>query len=318
MSIRSSKMKAVRMHRYGGAEVVVIEHVEVPEPGPGEVLVAGHMAGVNPIDWKIREGHMSHVLPLALPYTFGCELEGTVASVGEGVTGFAPGDRVYGFPNLLRAGTYAEYTLMNASEIAHVPETLPKGEAATLPVAVMTAQDGLMLHGQLLAGERVLILGGAGGVGSAAVQLATALGAEVFATTSARNEDWVRSLGAETIDYVTQRPAEVLDSVDLVFDTVGGDSALDALGTLKLGGRFVSSNFMMPPKDALESLQARAAVYGIAPSGERLLEINKLVDAGNLRMRIDSVFPMHAASDALESSRSGRTRGKLLLEITPN
>lgn len=306
------------MHRYGGNEVVVLEEVECGNPGPEEVLVAVHAAGVNPVDWKIREGAMQRVLPLSFPYTFGCELSGVVQEVGKNVKRFRKGDAVFGYPNLVRSGAFAEQALMLEQELALAPASIPVPEAASLPVAVMTAMEGLYSYGRLEKGQRVLILGGSGGVGSAAIQLARRLGADVFATASHRNQQWLRDLGATPIDYTLQQTMDVVREVDLIFDTVGAESGIAALPSLRMGGRYVSSVYALPPAEVLGTRQAEAAVYGILPSAERLANIAAMVDSGELRMWIDRRFSLDEVPLALEASQSGRTRGKLLIQIAGN
>ncbi|MBY0369197.1 NADP-dependent oxidoreductase [bacterium] len=311
-------MKAARIHRYGGNDEVVIDEVAELQPGAGEVLVRVTAAGVNPVDWKIRSGYMSSVLPLAFPYTLGCEMSGSVMAIGEGVSEFQVGDIVYGYPNLMRSGCFAERILMLESELALAPKSVSEAEAAAFPVASITALDGLFTHGKLQAGERVLILGGSGGVGSAAIQLARAEGAEVWATASARNQDWLRELGATPIDYALHKPAEIVRDVDLVFDCVSVQSGIEALPSLKRGGRFVTSVFGLPPAELFEQFGVRSAMYGIQPSVSRLREIASRIDAGQLRMSIEKEYELSDVKQALAASEAGRTRGKLLVRLSSN
>lgn len=311
-------MKAARMHRYGGKEVVEVEQVDIPQPGPNEVLVKVAAAGVNPVDWKIREGYMQQVLPIQFPYTLGCDLAGTVESVGEAVTRFSVGDRVFGYPSLMRCGAFAELATILESELAHAPASVDLEMSAALPVACITAFDGLFTHGALAAGERVLILGGSGGVGSLAIQMAVGVGAEVFATASARNQDWLKGLGATPINYGSQTTADVVRDVDLILDCVGVESGLAALPSLKAGGRYVTTVYALPPEDALAQYGAKASMYGIQPSGERLREIAAMVDQGKLRMAIDTVYTLDQVPEALAASQAGRTRGKLLIRTSSN
>ncbi|MBM3761859.1 MAG: NADP-dependent oxidoreductase [Acidobacteria bacterium] len=309
-------MKAVRIHRYGDNEAVLTEEVSSQTAGPGEVQVRIAAAGVNPVDWKIRSGYMSTVLPIPFPYTLGCEMAGTVEAVGPGVTGFAIGDKVYGYPNLMRSGCFAESIVMPESELALAPTSIATFEAAAYPVAAITAYDGLFTHGGLKAGDRVLILGGAGGVGSAAIQLARAQGAEVWATASTRNQSRLAELGAVAIDYTAQKTADVIRDVDLILDCVGPESGSEALPSLKHGGRYVTSVFCLPPAEVFQQRQITAAMYGIQPSGERLREISKSIDAGQLRMSIDREFSLDQVAEALAASQTGRTRGKLLVRVS--
>lgn len=307
-------MKAARIHRYGGHDEIRIDEVELPSPGPTQVRVKIAAAAVNPVDWKISTGAMQAVLPLEFPYTLGCDLAGTVEAVGTEVSTFAPGDRVFGYPHLARSGAFAEEALVEAIELAHAPQSIPLDHAAALPVAVMTAWDGLMVHGGLEADQRVVVLGGAGGVGSAAVQLARWRGAEVFATTSTRNVAFVERLGAKVIDYTSQAVAEVVREADIVFDTVGPEPALAAAPALKPGGLLISSVYALPDKGALEPFAIRTKLYGIFPSGERLREIATIVDGGHIRLDIQQTFALHEIAAAFAASQSGRTRGKLLIK----
>jgi NADPH:quinone reductase-like Zn-dependent oxidoreductase len=307
-------MKAARIHQYGGHDEIRIDDVELPAPGPTQVRVRIAAAAVNPVDWKISTGAMKAVLPLEFPYTLGCDLAGVVEAVGEAVSEFAPGDAVFGYPHLSRSGAFAEAALVEANELAPAPRTIPLEEAAALPVAAMTAWDGLVVHGEIQAGQRVVVLGGAGGVGSAAVQLARWRGAEVFATTSTRNLEFVRDLGAAVIDYTSQAVAELVRDADIVFDTVGPVAALEAAATLKPGGLLISSVYALPDKALLEPYGIRTKLYGIFPSGERLREIAAIVDGGHIRLPVQQTFTLHEIAAAFAASQSGRTRGKLLIK----
>jgi NADPH:quinone reductase-like Zn-dependent oxidoreductase len=306
-------MKAARIHGYGGPSAVIVEEVDKPGVGPGEVLVKVAAAAVNPVDWKLREGYLRQQLQLGFPFTLGCDLSGVVAEVGEGVVDWRIGDAVYGYPHLLRCGAFAEYACMLEGELAPAPIGLDLAEAAALPVASITAWDGLFTHGALQPGERVLVLGGAGGVGSAAVQMAVAAGAEVWATTSRRNFDFVGALGARPIDYQNQKVADIVAPVDLLFDSVGIEAGMAAIDSLKPGGRYVTSVYGLPPAEILRERHLKTAVYGIQPSGERLRTINAIVERGALRLSVEREFPLREARAALEASQAGRTRGKLLL-----
>jgi NADPH:quinone reductase-like Zn-dependent oxidoreductase len=307
-------MKAARIHRYGGNDVVVIDEVAVPEPRPGEVLVKVAAAGVNPVDWKLREGYMSQVNPIQFPYTLGCDVAGQIASLGSSASRFQVGDSVYGYPSLSRSGAFAEYMLILESELALAPRSIPLAEAAALPVAAITAFDGLFTHGKLEAGETVLILGGSGGVGSAAIQLARQKGATVYATASARNLQWIQQLGAQAIDYGTQATADVVRDADLLLDCVGVDSGIPALPSLKQGGRYVTTVFSLPAPELLAQREAKGLQYGIQPSGQRLSEIASIVDSGFLKIPVERAFPLEQTAQALAASQTGRTRGKLLIQ----
>lgn len=230
-------MRAVRFHEYGPPSVLVVDEIDRPEPTAGEVLIKVHAAGVNPIDWKIRAGYLRQYMPVTLPSTPGLDVSGTVDSVGEGVSDFAPGDRVFG----RGAGTYAEYAVAPIATIAHIPEGVSFDQAATLHVGGVTAWLGLFDSAHLEPGQRVLIQGGAGGVGAIAVQLARWKGAYVIATASTANVEFVRSLGAdEVIDYTTVKVEDAVHDVDIVLDAVGGEVTAQSWSALKAGGILVT------------------------------------------------------------------------------
>jgi NADPH:quinone reductase-like Zn-dependent oxidoreductase len=306
-------MYAARIHRYGALDEVVVEECAEPVAGAGELVVRVAAAGVNPVDWKIASGGMRQVLPIEFPYTLGCDFAGVVEMVGGGVSGFVAGDAVFGYPSLLRSGAFAEKLRVGVGEIAKVPEGVSLEQAAALPVASITAHDGLVTHGKLTAGESVLVLGGAGGVGSAAVQLAVHLGARVYATASGRNREYVESLGATVIDYGSQRTEDVVRDVDLLLDCVGPEAGAAALGSLRRGGRFVTTVYALPPAGLFEALEVVPKLFGILPSAERLESIRPLAAAGKLVLHLDGRFGLQEARVALERSMAGRTRGKLLI-----
>lgn len=288
-------MKAVRVHGYG--QPLQIEDIAVPTPGAGQVLIAVKSAAVNPVDWKIAAGYLQAAIPNTMPLTLGCEFAGVTVATGE---------RVYGYVSLARNGAYAEYVVAETGEIAPIPGGLSFAQAASIPVALFTALDGLTVHGELREGQRVLVLGGAGGVGSMAVQLAKRHGAFVYATASARNQDRLRELGADVpLDYATADLASATPGVDLIFDSVGGEAAAAAVAALKPGGRMVSPAYaQVPPGVDLR-------LYGIQPDGARLAAF----PVESLKVFLDREYPLQDAAEALDYSRSGRARGKILLTV---
>ncbi len=232
-------MQAIRVYQYGGPEQLKLEQISCPEPQPDEVLVWVYATGVLPIEWKIRQGLFHAFNPATFPYIPGSAFAGVVEEVGSLVTTFRSGQAVFGRSN---KGTYAEYTTVSGETIALKPESLGFDEAATISGGATTAWEALFDHGGLQAGQRVLILGAAGGVGSFAVQLARWKGAQVIGTTGAANVDFVRSLGAETVvDYTSTPVEQVVHDVDLVVDTVGGQTLESAWPVIKRGGRLVST-----------------------------------------------------------------------------
>ncbi|MFT5681316.1 MAG: NADPH:quinone reductase-like Zn-dependent oxidoreductase [Myxococcota bacterium] len=310
-------MKAIRIHGYGDLDTLIYEDAPLPEPGPADVRVRVHAAAVNPVDWKIRAGYLAAMVPHQMPLTLGWDVSGVVEQVGADVTHLSVGDAVYSRPDITRNGTYAEYVVVRASEVAAKPATLSHNEAAAVPLAGLTAWQALFDHAQLKAGERVLIHAGAGGVGSFAIQFARSVGAHVIATASAANEALVRSLGAdEFVDYRSQRFEEVLAKVDVVLDTIGSDTQTRSISLLKSGGRLFSV-VGAPDADALAAVGATGGAFMVQPSSEALTEIAQLIDAGTVRVLIDSVFPLSETRAAHEKSQTGRAKGKIVLEVVP-
>ncbi len=310
-------MKAIRIHGYGDVETLRYEDAPLPEPGPEDVRIRVHAAGVNPVDWKIRAGYLASMLPHEMPLTLGWDVSGVVEKVGANVTHLSVGDAVYSRPDITRNGTYAEFVVVRASEAAAKPETLTHNEAAAVPLAGLTAWQALFDHAQLKPGERVLIHAGAGGVGSFAIQLAKWSGAHVISTASAANEALVRDLGAdEFVDYRSQRFEQVLAKVDVVLDTIGGDTQERSIQLLKSGGRLISVT-TPPEADALAAVGATGNLFMVQPSSESLGRIGALIDSGSVRVLIDSVFPLAEARAAHTKSETGRAKGKIVLEVVP-
>ena len=274
-------MKAIQVHAYGNADQLKLEQIPEPEPQESEVLVRVHAAGVNPADWKIRSGWMKDFRPSTFPYVPGVDLVGVVAKVGTGVTAFQPGQAVFGRSS---NGSYAEYSIAPANALALKPKMLSFDEAATIPVGATTAWQGLFDHGNLQSGQRVLILGGAGGVGIFAVQFAHWKGAHVISTASTNNVDFVRSLGAErVIDYTKTRVEDEIHDVDLVFDTVGGAALASAWPTIKRGGTLVSIAGQ-PDEAKAREFGVRTALFSAQVTSELLSTFAQLIDEGQIKV----------------------------------
>src|SRR6476659_9355549 len=240
-SATSQTMKAIRIHSYGGLEVLKYEDAPRPQPQAGEVLVRVHAAGVNPIDWKVRQGHMKDFWPHKFPLILGWDVSGTVEEVGPRVSRFKIGDEVYSIPDPTRNGAYADYVVVRESELALKPNSLHHIRAAAVPLAALTAWQSLFDTAQLQPGQRVLIHAGSGGVGHVAVQLAKWKGAYVFATASTKNQELLRELGVdEPIDYTKQKFEDVARDVDLVLDLIGGETQERSWSVLKKGGVLLS------------------------------------------------------------------------------
>ncbi|HLG79299.1 MAG TPA: NADP-dependent oxidoreductase [Ktedonobacteraceae bacterium] len=305
-------INAIQVHEYGDANQLKLEQIQRPVPGEGEVLVRVHAAGVNPVDWKIRSGWAKSFFTATFPYVPGADLAGIVEAVGPGVTSFQPGQAVFGRSS---QGSYTEYALAPANALALKPESLSFDEAATIPIGATTAWQGIFDHGNLQPGQRVLILGGAGGVGLFAIQFARWKGAQVITTTSTGNVEYVRSLGAETvIDYTRTRVEDVVHDVDLVFDTVGGQALETVWPTLKRGGTLVTVAGQ-PDQAKADELGIRTARFSASVSSELLSTFARLIDEGQVKVTIEKVFPLNEANKAHELSQSGHGRGRIVLHI---
>ncbi|MBE9139787.1 NADP-dependent oxidoreductase [Nodosilinea sp. LEGE 07088] len=307
-------MKAIQIHQYGGSETLTYEDIPRPEPAPEQVLVRIHAAGINPIDWKIRQGWLKEVFPYPFPLVLGTDMSGVVEKVGAEVTTLQPGQAVYGLVDMTLSGAYAEYGLGYATTIAPKPQTLSHLEAAAVPVVAQTAWQALFEVGNLQASQSVLIHAAAGGVGSFAVQFAKAKGLTVIGTASAQNLEFVRSLGADTvIDYHTS-DLSAARGVDMVLDPIGGDTQARSWELLKPGGILVST--AAPPDPTLaEKHQVRGTMIMVQPRSQLLSDIAALIDAGKVKPKVSQVFPLAAARQAQELSQQGHTRGKIVLQV---
>jgi len=305
-------MKAIRVHRNGGPEALVVEEAPTPHPGPGEVLVRVQAAGVTPdeLGWSTtRRTRSGAERPLPIP---GHDLAGIVADVGSEVRDVAVGMPVFALTDFSRDGAGAEYAIARPSELAPKPRTLDYVQAAAVPLAALTAWQGLLDHAELSAEQSVLIHGAAGGVGVFAVQLARWIGAYVIATASPRNLDLVLELGAdEIVDHTRVRFEDVVQDVDVVFDTVGRDTLSRSWRVLKKGGTLVSI-VERPSPETATALGVRAVFFIVEPSRERLARVGELIDAGKLRPVVGKVFPFAEARRAYEGAPS---RGRTVLKM---
>lgn len=306
----SAKMKAVIVNEYGGSDVVQYIDIDRPAPQAGEVLVKVHAAGVNPVDWKIRGG-LGQRMGLSLPIHLGGEIAGTVEAFGSDVSGFKEGDAVFG---IIGTGGFAEYAVVKAADLTRKPANLDFFHSAAVPLGALTAWQAMFDLGNLVAGQRLLVTGGSGGVGSLAIQIAKARGAHVTAMASGRNESYVRSLGVdEFIDYTKQPFEQEARDMDVVFDTVGGDTFQRAFLTVKKGGALVTA--VEFPKDESARYGVRAARVFCKPDAGQLAEIRDLVEAGQLKAHVATVLQLAEIREALALSEAGRTRGKIVLQV---
>ena len=302
-------IQAIHAHDYGGLEVLVLEGAPLPQPDADQVLIRLKAAGVNPADWKMRAGMYKQFMQLQFPWTPGMEGAGIIEAVGANVTSFKKGEEVYG----IVTGGYAEYALAKANEIQPRPASLTFEEAASLPVGVLTAW-GAIEAAQVESGQRVLVHGAAGGVGAYAVQLARWKGAHVTGTTSAKNVEFVRSLGAENvIDYQATSFETVLHDMDVVIDAVGGNIPERSFQVLRSGGVFVTVAARLS-EDAGKAQNIKAMGTGRAPA-ETLKQISELIEAKQLKPVTGAVFSLAAASQAQALSETGHGRGRIILKI---
>ncbi len=304
-------MKSISLRARGGPEALAYDEVQQPRPGEGEVLIRVHAAGVIQTElswvptWTTQAGE-----PRTLPVIPGHEFSGEIAALGAGVTDANVGDLVYGLNDWYRDGASAEFCVARVADFAHKPASVDHVHAAATPISALTAWQGLVERGGLAAGQRVLIHGAAGGVGTLAVQLARWRGARVTATASAANLDFIRSLGAdEVIDYRAQRFEDVVRNVDVVFDTVGGETLERSWSVLKPGGRLIT---VAASGEQTTDERIRAAYFIVEPSRTQLVEISRLIDGDALRPVVGAVFPLAEGRKAYQHKP---VRGKVVIRV---
>jgi NADPH:quinone reductase-like Zn-dependent oxidoreductase len=306
---------AWRVHEFGPPDVMRFERVQLPSPGPGEVLVKVAAAGVGPWDGWIRAGKSA--LPQPLPFTLGSDLSGEIVAVGPGVSDLRVGDQIYGVTNSQFTGAYAEYALATAAMVSSKPTSLTYTEAAAVPVIAVTAWQALFDQAQLKAGQTVLIHGAAGNVGAYAVQLASRAGLRTIATAATDDNPCVRDLGANTvIDYRTQRFEEEVKDADAVIDLVGGETQERSFQVLRRGGKLISA-VSHPDQHLAQSHGVEAAFFLVNVTSQYLAKIAGLVDGGKLRTRVGAALPLADAREAhfmLERLRP-QPKGKIVLTV---
>ena len=311
-------MKAVQIKEYGGNGVLEINaNTSKPTLAKGQILVEVHAASINPVDWKIRAGYLKEMAPLAFPTTLGGDFAGVIVGVGDDIADFKVGDQVFGQAIVLNggSGSFAEFVAANANNTAHKPQSINFIDASALPLAGSSALQALEDHIKLRRTQKILIHGGAGGIGHLAIQIAKVLGAYVATTVSAKDIEYVKNLGAdEIIDYKTQSFEELLKDFDAVFDTVGGETTAKSFKVLKKGGIIVS---MLGQPD-----MALAQKYGVIGIGQgtktdtkHLDRLAKLVDGGKVKVHVDKVFPIEQVKEAFTYVQNSHPRGKVVLKI---
>jgi NADPH:quinone reductase-like Zn-dependent oxidoreductase len=308
-------MKAVRVHEYGGPEVLRYEDAPLPAVGADDVLIRVHATSVNPVDWAMREGWFKDFLPLTFSAILGRDVAGVIETVGSAVTNVRPGDAVYAWVDVGRNGAQAEYVAVPASNVVAKPRSLDYLHAAAVPHAALAAWQVLFDVAGLEAGQTVFIQAAAGGVGTFAVQLAKWKGAHVIGTASAHNLDFLRRIGVDqAIDYTTTRFESMVRDVDVVVDTEGGETQQRSWGVLKPGGILVGM-FSPPSEEVASAHGVRQRYFGLQSNPSELAELARLIDAGQLKPIVTTVLPLSEARWAYDFSQSRHTRGKIVLYV---
>lgn len=314
-------MRAIAIEKFGGREVLQLMELPRPQPAPGEILVEVKAAGVNPVDWKIRQGLLQGRLPHQFPIILGWDVAGIVRELGPGVSDWKIGDQVFAYcrKDLIHEGSYAEFITLVPNQAAPKPKNLNWTEAAAVPLAGLTAYQVLFESIALKKGEVILIHAGAGGVGSFAIQLARNAGAKVITTASAVHHDYLRSLGVdEIVDYKSQDFVGTIrkkfpQGLDAVFDTVGGATQVKSLQVLKEGGRLTS---ILAIEKAVEKQKHYKMGYVfVRPESSQLHQLKNLIEAGKLKVQLSAVLPLEQAAQAHERIETGHTQGKIVLQV---
>ena len=306
--------RAIVIEEYGHADQLKESNVALPELGEHQVLVKIKATSVNPIDWKLREGYLAQMMPWDFPIILGWDVAGEIVEIGSAVKDWQVGQEIFARPETTRFGTYADYTIVDDHLLARKPEGASFEDAAAVPLAGLTAYQALFTHGKLKAGEKVLIHAGAGGVGIYAVQLAKNIGATVITTASKKNHALLKELGADqVIDYHTTDFSEVLEDIDLVFDTMGGDVQRDSFKVLNENGRLIS--IVSQPDEELAKNVAVAESIWLQPDGKQLQEIADLMTEGKVKSVVGRTYPLTAegVKKAHELSETHHAKGKIVL-----
>jgi len=308
-------MKAIQIHEFGGPEVLKCEEAPKPSPASDEVVIKVYASGVNPVDCKIRAGFAQKKFPVHFPLIPGWDVSGEIEEVGSDILNFKKGDEVYSRPDPTRNGTYAEYVVVKADQVNSKPKSINHDKAAAVPLAGLTAWQGLFDFGNLEAGQRVLIHAASGGVGSFAVQLARWKGAYIIGTASEENIDFLYGLGAnEVINYKTEKFENKVKGVDLVFDLVGGETQKRSLKVIRKGGRLITT--VQPQNQEAAKLKGIHIGSFITQSlpGE-LQQIADLIDSGKMKPVVSQTFSLEEAPVAHQKIEGGHTRGKIVLKV---
>jgi len=308
-------MKAIQIHEFGGPEVLKYEDAPKPSPNADEVLIKVFATSVNPVDWKIRAGHAKGKFPVKFPLIPGWDVSGEIEEVGSNIVNFRKGDEVYSRPDPTKNGTYAEYVVVKANLVNLKPQCIDHEKSAAVPLAGLTAWQALFDHGELKAGQKVLIHAASGGVGTFAVQFAKWKGAYVIGTTSKENIDFVKQLGAdEVIDYRNEKFEDKLKDIDLVIDLIGGDTQKRSLKVIKKGGRLITT---VQPENQEAAKEKNIHIEGFMAQSlpEELEQIKQLIDSGKVKPVVAEIMPLKDAAKAQKLSEEGHIRGKIVLQV---
>jgi len=312
-------MKSAQIKKYGTSEVIEInQSTSEPTVSSGKALVIIKAAGVNPVDWKIREGYMKQMIPLQFPSTLGIDFSGVIKEVGEGVSAsdLKQGDEIYGQAGVTNGGSgaFAELALANENSIAHKPSHLSHAEAAALPLVGVSAWQALVENIGLSKDQKILIHGGSGGIGSIAIQLAKYVGAHVATTVSANDKQFVQELGADVvIDYKSQNFEDLLHDYDAVFDTVAGETYRRSFKVLKKGSGIIVSMLEQPNSELMHQYGIKAIFQFTQVNRERLTKLAQWVDQNNIRVNVEKTFSLDEAGKALDYQKDVHPRGKVVI-----
>ncbi len=310
-------MKAVRIEKYGNIDVIEIKEMDKPHPAKGQVQIEVHASSINPVDWKIREGHLTQIFPTKLPITLGLDLAGVITEVGEGVTHVRVGDKVYGQASVWAggSGSFAEYATTPAGTVAKMPKNLSFTEAAAIVLTGTSAVEALNENMKLKRNQKILIHGGAGGIGTIAIQIAKHIGAHVTTTATSDGIKYVKQLGAdEVIDYKTQAFDEKVSNYDAVYDTVGGETYTKSFKVLKKGGIIVS--MLMPPDTKLMKQYGVTAILLMTQVTTKFLDaLTKLVEDGVVKVHIEKTYPLSQIKEAFKAKETEEVHGKIAIEV---
>ena len=316
-------MKSVQISEYGSSDIIKIdENSPIPSPSTGKIQAKIIAAGINPVDWKIREGHFREMMPLQFPATLGMDFSGVVEQIEEvnsdAPVDFKQGDEVYGQASISSGGSgaFAEFALANKESIAHKPKSLSHLQAAGLPLVGVSAWQALVENIGLSKDQKILIHGGAGGIGSMAIQLAKHLGAYVGTTASINDKKFVQELGADQIiDYKKENFEDIVHDYDAVFDTVGGETYKRSFRVLAKGSGIIVSMLEQPNSELMSQYGIKALFLFSQVNRQRLTKLAQWVDQNNIKVNIDKTFPLDEADKALDYQKDVHPRGKVVLTV---